>query len=256
MLAEQRMEVILSELAVRRAASVAELCQATGASEATIRRDLNILARQRKLNKVHGGATLIEEEFRVSEPDMEVKRGLFAEEKDRIAQYAVSLIEDGDVVYLDAGTTVLRMAGHLQGSKALFVTNNIECACRLMEKGLRTYVLGGALAPGTMSVTGAETLESLRRYNFTKAFLGVTGVAIAQGFTTPDPEAAASKLLAANRAQSVYVLADASKFGKVTAALIFPLESACIITDRLPDRRYLDYTEVREVFPAPGSASK
>ena len=246
MLAEQRMEVILTELAQRRAVSVTDLCQVTGASEATIRRDLNTLARQRKLNKVHGGAVLIEEEFRVAEPDMDVKRQLCTAEKERIARYAVDLIEDEDVVYLDAGTTVLQMAEYLHSTRALFVTNNIECAFRLVERGLRTYVLGGFLKPGTMSVDGAETMDSLRRYNFTKAFLGVTGITVAQGFTTPDPEAAAAKILAASRAQQVYVLADSSKFGKVTAALIFPLETAVIITDDLPDRRYLDYTDVKE----------
>ena len=157
------------------------------------------------------------------------------------------MIDGGDVVFLDAGSTVLGMAEHLAGTQALFVTNNIECAFRLMERGLRTYVLGGPLKPGTMSVAGAETMESLRRYNFTKAFIGVTGITIAQGFTTPDPEAAAMKALAASRAQSVYVLADSSKFGKVTAALVFPLETACIITDSLPDQRYLDCTEVSVV---------
>ncbi len=247
MLAEKRMEVILAELAAQRAVSVTHLCQVTGASEATIRRDLNTLARQRRLTKVHGGAVIIEEEFRVAEPDMEVKRRLYTQEKERIARHAAALIDGGDVVFLDAGSTVLGMAEHLAGTQALFVTNNIECAFRLMERGLRTYVLGGPLKPGTMSVAGAETMESLRRYNFTKAFIGVTGITIAQGFTTPDPEAAAMKALAASRAQSVYVLADSSKFGKVTAALVFPLETACIITDSLPDQRYLDCTEVSVV---------
>ena len=247
MLAEQRTEVILSELAERRAVSVTDLCHATGASEATIRRDLNMLARQRRLNKVHGGAVLIEEEFHVLEPDMEVKRRMAMEEKDRIARYAVSLIEDDDVVYMDAGTSVLQMVQHLQATKALFVTNNIECAFRLMEKGLRTYVLGGALKPGTMSVEGAETMDSLRRYNFTKAFIGVTGITIGQGCTTPSPESAAVKYLAASRARDVYALVDSSKFGKVAAALVFPLDMACIITDHLPDQRYRDYTEVKEV---------
>ena len=55
------------------------------------------------------------------------------------------------------------------------------------------------------------------------------------------------KALAARRAQSVYVLADSSKFGQVTAAVMFPIEAACVITDRLPDRRYRDYTDIREV---------
>lgn len=247
MLAEQRTEVILSELAVRRAVSVGDLCQKTGASEATIRRDLNALSRQRRLQKVHGGAVLIEAEFREAEPDMAVKRGLSTAEKGRIARYAASLVKDEDVVYLDAGSTVLQMADRLQSSKALFVTNNIECACRLMDLGVRVYVLGGAIMPGSMSVLGAETMDALRRYNFTKSFLGVTGVTIAQGFTTPDPESAAAKALAASRSQEVWVLSDSSKFGKVTASLVLPLEEASIITDHLPDERYREHTTVHVV---------
>lgn len=246
MLAEQRMESILAELAHRRAVSVAELCRVTGASEATIRRDLNALARQGRLHKVHGGAVL-PEEFHGEEQDMETKRGLFTQEKDRIARYAASLVGDDDIIYLDAGTTVLRMAEHLGPTRALFVTNNIECACRLTERGLRSYVLGGSLKPGTVAIVGAETLASLGRYNFTKAFLGVNGIAVSQGFTTPDPEEAAVKALAARRAQSVWVLSDASKFDRVTAAVMFPLEAARIVTDRLPDRKFLDYTEIKEV---------
>ena len=247
MLAEQRAEAILTELAQRRAVSVADLCQVTGASEATIRRDLTALAKQGKLNKVHGGAVRMDGEFHSEELDMETKRGLYTAEKDRTARYAAGLIGDDDVVFLDAGTTVLHMAEHLRTSKALFLTNSIECACRLMERDLRTHVLGGTLKAGTMALIGADTLESLRRYNFTKAFLGTNGITIAQGFTTPDPEEAAVKSLAAARARSVYVLADSSKFGQVTAAVMFPIEAACVITDRLPDRRYKDYTDIREV---------
>ena len=247
MLAEQRAERILRELAQRRAATVTDLCQVTGASEATIRRDLNALAKQGRLSKVHGGAMLMSAEFHGEELDMETKRGLCTREKARIAQYAAGLVGDDDVVFLDAGTSVLHMAERLPSSRALFLTNSIECACRLMERNLRTYVLGGTLKAGTMALIGAETLEALGRYNFTKAFLGCNGVTIAQGFTTPDPEEAAVKALAAERAQEVYVLADSSKFGQVTAAVIFPIDAACVITDRLPDRRYKDYTDVREV---------
>ena len=91
-------------------------------------------------------------------------------------------------------------------------------------------------------MTGVQTC-ALPIY-FTKAFLGVSGVSVNQGFTTPDPEAAALKILAASKAQSVYVLADSSKFGRVTAATILPLEEARIITDKLPDRKYLDCTDI------------
>lgn len=148
------------------------------------------------------------------------------------------------MVFLDTGTTVLHIADHLKGSKALFVTSSIDLAGQLTGHGLLVYVLGGALKVGTVDIVGAEALDALRRYNFTKAFLGVSGVSVNQGFTTPDPEAAALKILAASKAQSVYVLADSSKFGRVTAATILPLEEARIITDKLPDRKYLDCTDI------------
>lgn len=245
MLAEQRAEIILNALAERRALSVTEICQLTGASEATIRRDLNLLDEQRRLRKVHGGAVPVEDEFSVAEPDMAVKRGLFTDEKRRIAGYAASLVTDDDVVFLDAGTTVVEMADFLRQSRALFVTNNMECAFRLAEGGAKPYVLGGDVDPKTMSTGGAQMMDSLRHYNFTKAFLGVTGVTVAQGYTTPDPEAAALKALAASRAARTYVLADASKFGIVTASTALSLEEATIITDQLPDKRYGEYTQIK-----------
>ena len=244
MLAEQRARAILQQVTQRQTVSVMDLCQITGASEATIRRDLNTLARQGRLVKIHGGATsLEEEEFLAREPDLATKQR-YAREKERIARYAASLVGDDDVVYLDTGTTVLHMAEYLKGSSALFVTSSIEFAARLTEHNLHIYVLGGTLKLGTVDIVGAEALGALRRYNFTKVFLGTSGISVSQGFTTPDPEAAALKFLAASKAQTVYMLADSSKFGRVTAAAILPLDKAQIITDRLPDRKYLDSTDV------------
>ena len=247
MLAEQRARAILDQISQRQTVSVADLCQMTGASEATIRRDLNALARQGRLVKVHGGATsLAAEEFLAREPDLATKQR-YAREKERIARYAASLVGDDDVVYLDTGTTVLHMANHLKDSKALFVTSSIDLAGMLSAHERSVYILGGTLKPGTVDIVGTKALNDLRGYNFTKVFLGTSGVSISQGFTTPDPEAAALKAQAASKAQTVCVLADSSKFGRVTAAAILPLGAARIITDRLPDRKYMDCTEVTEV---------
>ena len=244
MLAEQRIRVILQQLSQRQTVSVADLCQMTGASEATIRRDLNALDRQGRLVKVHGGATsLEEEEFLVREPDLATKQR-YSREKERIARCAAALVGDDDVVYLDTGTTTLHMANHLKDSGALFVTSSIDLAGMLSAHERQVYLLGGQLRPGTVDIVGIQALESLGRYNFTKVFLGTSGVSISQGFTTPDPEAAALKAAAAARGQAVYMLADSSKFGRVTAASILPLEGARIITERLPDQRYLDCTEI------------
>lgn len=247
MLAEQRFEAILQELSDNRAASVTRLCQLTGASEATIRRDLTILSRQGRLNKVHGGAVLASSTFQGEEPDVGTKAQLHLEEKDCIARYAAGLVNDDDVVYLDAGTTTVRMVEYLKGSGATFVTNGIACAQRLMELGLRGYVLGGWLKPGTWAVVGTGALEELGKYNFTKAFLGINGITVRQGFTTPDPEEAAIKTKAAEQAYLTFVLADSSKFELVSAVTVLPLEKATIITERLPDPGYLEHTVIKEV---------
>lgn len=251
LLAEQRMERILDELSRRESVSVAYLSQAIGVSEATVRRDLTELAQRGKLNKVHGGALPLKEnlreEFRGEELDMEFKRQLHTPEKRRIAQYAAGLIQNNDVVFLDAGSTVMHMAEFIRAPHATFVTNSIECLQRLPRLGLRTYVLGGVLKPGTLAIIGGEAMEGLKKYNFTKAFLGTNGVSLSQGFTTPDPEEAMVKALAAARSQKVWVLADSSKFDTVTATVMFPLSQAAIVTDRLRDTRYLDETMVKEV---------
>lgn len=107
-------------------------------------------------------------------------------------------------------------------------------------------MLGGTLKPGAVNLVGAEAMASLSRYNFTKAFLGIDGVTVKQGFTAADPETAAVKTLAAERSREVYVLADSSKFGQVTAAAVIPLNAAQIITDRLPAPEYREHTVVTE----------
>lgn len=96
-------------------------------------------------------------------------------------------------------------------------------------------------------MVGSMTLDALRQFNFTKAFLGTNGITVRQGFTTPDREEAAVKQTAAEQSYLTYVLADASKFQMVTAVSFLPLEQAAIITDRLPDKSYMDHTIIKEV---------
>lgn len=247
MLAEQRFATILDTLDRNQAATVAELCEIVGASESTIRRDLSILAKQGRLNKVHGGATAAEGEFLRVERDVGTKSHMNVEEKDRIARYAAQQIGDDDFVFIDAGTTTLRMMEYLGSTKATFVTNGIHVARRMVEKGYKAYVLGGLLKPGTEAIVGAAALREITGYHFTKAFLGMNGIALRQGYTTPDNEEAVIKARAVEQAYMSYVLADHSKFGVITAVTVCPLERACIITDRLPDPAYAQHTHVREV---------
>ena len=248
MLAEERAAAILSFIEQQGAASVAQLCQATGASEATIRRDLTQLHQQGRLNKVHGGAVALRGNFSMEEPDLTTKAQLHVEEKSAIGRYAAAQVNDDDFVFLDAGTTVLAMADHLAASRAGFVTTSIACAKRLSGLGRQVTVVGGQLKLGTEAIIGAEALAFLERYHFTKAFLGANGITVKQGCTTPDPEEAAIKRRAADQAYMTYVLADSSKFGQTAAVTIRPLEKVCVITERIPDESFRGKGIIKELW--------
>src|SRR5699024_12190039 len=99
-------------------------------SEATIRRDLNALARIGKLNKVHGRATALERVMQ-DEEDMQVKSQRFQREKEEIAQYAASLIRDGDFIYIDAGSTTDKLVDAINNINVTYVTNGIIHARKL-----------------------------------------------------------------------------------------------------------------------------
>ena len=221
MLAEERFAMILNLLAEKRTATVQELCEALNASESTIRRDLTELARQGRLNKVHGGATLPDGQFLADEPTMAAKEALAVGQKRSIAQAAADLIRAEDFIYIDAGTTTLAMVRALSGPalEAHYVTNGIAHA-RLLAQKLPRLRAGRSAAPRTEAIIGAAAITALQQFNFTKAFIGANGVALNVGFTTPDPEEAAVKAVAVRRARETWYLVDDSKFGRVYPAVI------------------------------------
>lgn len=248
MLAEERFTLILDLLARQRTATVQELCEALNASESTIRRDLNELDKLGKVNKVHGGATLPDSQFRADEPTMAAKEELAVAQKQSIALAAVELIQPEDFIFLDAGSTTLAVARCLSGPalKARYVTNGVAHARLLAQKGCRVFLPGGLLRPETEAIIGAAALVSLQQYNFTKVFLGANGVALEAGFTTPDPEEAAVKAAALRRARESWFLVDDSKFAKVYPAVIADLHGGAILTNRCPNPKYRQFTLIKE----------
>ena len=241
MLAEERFALILNLLAEKRTATVQELCEALNASESTIRRDLTELARQGRLNKVHG-------QFLADEPTMAAKEALAVGQKRSIAQAAADLIRAEDFIYIDAGTTTLAMVRALSGPalEAHYVTNGIAHARLLAQKSCHVCVPGGLLRPRTEAIIGAAAITALQQFNFTKAFIGANGVALNVGFTTPDPEEAAVKAVAVRRARETWYLVDDSKFGRVYPAVIGEIYSGAILTNRCPVPKYRQLTLVKE----------
>ncbi len=248
MLSEERYSMIINFLEDKKAVTVTELAKWLGTSESTVRRDLNALHDMGKLNKVHGGATAIDEKVNAIEEDVQSKSLKNVEEKKLLARYAATLVNDDDVVYVDAGTTTLMFVEALSpNTRALFVTNGIAHAKKLIQKGLKAYIIGGQIKLSTEAVIGAEAINSLRKYNFTKCFMGTNGISVESGLTTPDLEEALVKKEACSHSYITYVLADHTKFKTVSSITFALLSRCCVITDKLTDNKFRDHTVIKEV---------
>ena len=140
MLTEKRQEEILRLLTLKGSVTVQELKEYFDASESTIRRDLNTLDEKGALVKVFGGAMLAESNLATKDEQVSQRKGLYQDEKQQIGEYAASLIEPHDFVYLDAGTTTACMIPYITEKTATFVTNAVSHALELAGKGfVRTH---------------------------------------------------------------------------------------------------------------------
>ena len=246
MLAQERYQIILEHLGAEGMASVSQLSALLGASEATVRRDLNALAAEGKLKKVFGGATSITQ-MGLFEEHVSRRESVMFDEKNAIAAYAATLVQDGDFVYIDSGTTTACLIPHLKNKKATYVTNGVVHAYRLLRAGFSVYLIGGRLRPSTEAVVGSEAMRSLQKYNFTKAFMGTNGISLEEGFTTPDVAEANIKQCAIERSFVSFVLADHTKFNRAFPVTFSRLDACCILTDRMPKGKFNEKTIVKEV---------
>ena len=247
MLTEQRFERILERLKVKKSITVAEITEDLGISESTARRDITALDKAGKLTKVFGGAVAAEHTYEMKEPTVAQKVNVRKEEKIKIAQYAADMIGDNDFVYLDAGTSVGYMVEFLAKKRAAFVTNAVAHAQRLAAQGNRVLLIGGELKSSTEAVVGAQAIELLRKYHFTKGFFGTNGIHIESGCTTPDIREAAIKEMAILRSAKAYILADSTKFGQVAPVTFSELDAVDIITTKLKDATFNKYKNIVEV---------
>lgn len=249
MLTEERHSIILETVNKNKNAELGELCELLNASESTVRRDLSLLDKKGLLVKVRGGAiAAADESVTAVEPNVEEKAGMFAAEKEAIARYAASLIEDGDFVYIDAGTTTEKMIEYIPSKSVTFVTNAFINAKKLAQRGFKVIILAGEVKASTEAIVGAEAAITLMHYNFTKCFMGVNGISVKGGLSTPDKNEASVKTMAVSRSKEVFILGDHSKFGKIFPVKFSELNRGRIITDKVPDKKYLSETSVKEVL--------
>ena len=235
---ERRAKEILRLLLTHGKTSVEELTGRFATSPASVRRDLVRLEERGLVHRTHGGAMLagqaVYEPFRF-DASFPVREERFASEKQRIASAAARLIDDHETLGFTAGTTTTQVARELRNRAGLhIITNAVNIGMELSSShGLDTTLTGGCMRwPGAFSLVGPTALESLNVIVMDKLFVGVCGVDPERGATTIEADEAAVFRAMVRRAKQVIVVADSSKVGMVSPAVICPVTDIdVLITD-------------------------
>lgn len=223
-----RKKTILDMLAENSGISVSTLAQTLGVSVVTIRTDLATLEEEGFVIRTHGGA------MPAFHPQI-LER--VRQEKDRkaaIAKAAAEKIQDGDTVIISAGTTTALIAKYLLGKRNIHVVTNNTLLLTYARTNpqLRVTLVGGEFRPSEEGLVGPLAIQSLDQVFVSKAFIGVDGVSVKQGFTAHLVESADLVRKMAQQAKQVYALCDSSKFGKPGFARILPFDGVDgLITD-------------------------
>jgi DeoR/GlpR family transcriptional regulator of sugar metabolism len=254
-LASERQTYIVERIRERGAVRVSDLTRELGVSDMTIRRDLDLLARQGMVDKVHGGAT-VPGRNSTDEPGFETKSAREQLEKDAIARTAVGLVRTGFAVGLSAGTTTWTLAHHLLDVPGItVVTNSVQIATVFYQNPRpdQTVVLTGGVRTPSDALVGPLAVAALRQLNLDLVFLGVHGMDELTGYSSPNLlEAETSRALAA-AGRRLVVVADHTKWGVVGISTIAALDDADVVVtdDRLhPDAVHALRARVGDVLLA------
>jgi DeoR family transcriptional regulator of aga operon len=241
MLIEERRRSILEALRLDGRVLVAELAKRFRTSQVTIRKDLEILHSTGKIHRTHGGA-LPAHEGALEDPTLREKEKLHRKEKIQIANAAVQMVEEGQVVILDSGTTTTAIARALRHHQNLtIITNAVNIAAELAGSPLEVILTGGTLRKNSFSLVGPIAEETLRRLNADILFLGVDGFDVHCGLSTPNLLEAKVNRAMMDAARIVVAVCDFSKFGRRSLSLIAPPSAVHrVITDRLAPKKDID----------------
>ena len=212
----QRRERIQDFLAEHNIAPITELSMILGVSEATVRRDLEWMENDGILFRTHGGA-ILSQHLR-QEPAYRQRAQKQVEEKRAIGRMAAELVEDGDIVFANSGSTTTQFIQQIPTNiNITIVTNNLNAAIELGESHLDLIIIGGEFQPTSISAAGRFAINNLNQIYADKVFLGVDGITIRHGYTVPsNAEAEVMRLMVERTKGSKYVISDHTKWGIVS----------------------------------------
>ena len=210
---KEKIDKVVEILARKGYRSVSELSSDLDVSEMTVRRYLDRLEQRQLIKRTHGGAfsglEMIEVDYRVRET---VRRA----EKEAIGRLAWSLIQPGESIFIDAGSTTAYLALAMDDTRRITVVTNSTTVLQTLESksNIETILLGGKVHSLSHSLVGPIAEETVRQFRFTRAFLGAVGINLQEGFTQSNIDEVPVKKQVAANARQVIVLADSSKVNK------------------------------------------
>lgn len=240
---QSRKQIILKILEEKGEAEVKELAQQLDTSEITIRRDLGTMAADGLLFRTHGGAMKLS---LVNQPvSFAQKSNMNASQKEQICRLAAAEIQEGDVIFMDCGSTVFKLCDFIKNKRIKVITNSLPVVYELMNTEVEVNLVGGEIDKERQAVHGAVAQEHLLRYHADKAFVGVGGISVANGLTAVTEKEAEMTIGMARQAKTTYLLCDASKL-ETTKYLQFASLSLIqvLVTDETNDAILAPYREV------------
>lgn len=221
--------------------SLDKLCEVFNVSKNTIRRDINELTAKGNIKKVYGGVSIQENSTLIPFEERNIKN---INLKSNIGKLCADYIKDGDIIFLDSGTTTLTIVEYLkEKNNVTIITNNLEIIVKSIDlPNLNIICLPGNLIRQTNSFVGIDTVSILNKYNINKSFMASTGISIEYGITNSHPLESEIKRLAIEKGSEVFLLVDSTKFDNSSLVTYAQLEDInYLITDKKPTKKYIDF---------------
>jgi DeoR family transcriptional regulator of aga operon len=233
MLIDERRRHILSLVQSQGRVLVGELSRALGISQITIRKDLEHLQSRGLVQRTHGGALRLQSGA-LFDPSLQEKQKQHSQEKQRIADEAARLVQEGQCVMLDSGTTTTAVAHALKRfSQLTLITNAVNIAADLASTNFEVILIGGTLRKNSFSLVGPLAEDVLEEIHADILFLGVDGIDVETGITTPNFLESRVNRAMVKASRRVVVVCDSTKFSRRSLSRIIPTSAIhCVITDK------------------------
>jgi glucitol operon repressor len=239
---EERLQTIAEKLEREGRIVTKDLVDELNTTPVTLRKDLLLLEKRGLLKRTHGGAVKVNRLY--PGQALNEKEKINLEEKIRIVRKAATFVAEGDTIILDSGSTTSLLAKELRNFKRLVViTNALNIASDLSDTSVEVIVVGGNLLKMAATMVGPLADDTLRKVSADKLFMGVDGVDMNIGLTTPDINEAKTSRVMMESAGEVFLLVDASKFGRRSLGVISPLSGI----DKLITTKHLSEEEFQQL---------